>query len=530
MVISNAARNFKEVNLLDTKKANIDFEQPYVEMNQIVKKFGNFTANDNINLKVHKGEVHAILGENGAGKSTLMNILYGLYHPTSGSIRIKGEEVKIDNPNIAIEKGIGMVHQHFMLVPPFTVTENIILGMEPTKGAGVVNIEKAKKDVKELSEKYGLHVDPDSKVEDITVGMQQRVEILKALYRGAEILILDEPTAVLTPQEIKELIQIIRNLTGEGKSIIIITHKLKEIKEAADFCTIIRRGKYIDTVDVEKSTENDLASMMVGREVNFKVDKKPMEVGETVLKIEGLCANDSRDLPALDELSLELKKGEILGIAGIDGNGQSELVEVLTGLKKATAGKVLLGDKDITNKTPLEIFESGLCNIPEDRQKRGLVLDFTVAENMVLETYKTPRFSKGFRLLEENINKFANELIEKFDVRPTDASLKARALSGGNQQKVIIAREVTHDPEVLIATQPTRGLDVGAIEFVHKSLVEQRDKGKAVLLVSLELDEVMSVSDRIAVIYEGQIVGMIEAKDADENTLGLMMAGGANNE
>ncbi|SHJ60384.1 simple sugar transport system ATP-binding protein [Tepidibacter formicigenes DSM 15518] len=511
-------------------KGNIDFSQKVVQMKNITKKFGNFVANDNINLTVHKGEVHALLGENGAGKSTLMNILYGLYQPTSGEIHINEKKVKIDNPNVAIENGIGMVHQHFMLVPPFTVAENIILGMEPVSGLGKIDIEKAIKDVKKLSEQYGLHVDPTAKVEDITVGMQQRVEILKALYRGAEILILDEPTAVLTPQEIKELINIIRNLTKQGKSIIIITHKLKEIKEAADFCTIIRRGKYIDTVDVEKTTEDDLAAMMVGREVNFKVDKKEQELGDVVLKVENLVAKDNRGLNVLNNLSLEVKRGEILGIAGIDGNGQSELVEVLTGLRKCESGSVFINGNNITNKTPKEIFEFGLSNIPEDRQKRGLVLDFTVAENMVLENYSKKEFSKGFRLLEENIKSFARDLIAKFDVRPADETLKARALSGGNQQKIIIAREVTNDPDLLIATQPTRGLDVGAIEFVHKSLVEQRNKGKGVLLVSLELDEVISVSDRIAVIYEGKIVGTVDSKDADENTLGLMMAGGVENE
>ncbi|KXZ39313.1 simple sugar transport system ATP-binding protein [Alkalithermobacter thermoalcaliphilus JW-YL-7 = DSM 7308] len=509
---------------------SIDFTQKAVEMVNITKKFGNFVANDNINLTVHKGEVHALLGENGAGKSTLMNILYGLYKQTSGDIYIYGKKVNIDNPNVAIAHGIGMVHQHFMLIPPFTVAENIILGMEPTKGLNVIDMQKAIEDVREISKKYSLYVDPLAKVEDISVGMQQRVEILKALYRGAEILILDEPTAVLTPQEIKELIQIMRNLTNEGKSIILITHKLKEIKEAADFCTVIRRGKYIDTVDVSKTTEDELASMMVGREVSFKVDKKPMIPSDVVLRVDSLVAKDNRGINVLDGLSLEVRKGEILGIAGIDGNGQSELVEVLTGLRQAESGSVYINGKEVTNKTPREIFESGICNIPEDRQKRGLVLDFTVAENMILENYAKPQFSKGFRLLEENISKFAKELIEKFDVRPNDETLKARALSGGNQQKIIIAREVTNDPDLLIATQPTRGLDVGAIEFVHKSLVEQRNKGKAVLLVSLELDEVMSVSDRIAVIYEGKIVGIVDAKEADENVLGLMMAGGAEGE
>ncbi|WP_313018941.1 ABC transporter ATP-binding protein [Acetoanaerobium noterae] len=495
-------------------------------MKSITKKFGDFIANDNIDLTVHRGEVHALLGENGAGKSTLMNILYGLYTPTDGKIFIEGKEAVIDNPNKAIALGIGMVHQHFMLVPPFTVAENIILGMEPMKTFKQVDMDKAIADVKAISEKYGLYVDPKARVMDITVGMQQRVEILKALYRGAEILILDEPTAVLTPQEIKELIEIIRNLTKEGKTIILITHKLKEIKEAADYCTIIRRGKRIDTVDVSQTDENQLASMMVGREVTFKVDKNDAIYGDTVLKIEDLKAKDNRGLFALNGLNLEVRRGEILGIAGVDGNGQSELVEVITGLKKAESGSVMINGKEIVNTNPRNIMDSGISNIPEDRQKHGLVLDFTVSENMILQNYKKERFSKNGRLLDSNIRQFADELINKFDVRPQNNALKARALSGGNQQKVIIAREVTNDPDLLIATQPTRGLDVGAIEFVHKSLIEQRDKGKGVLLVSFELDEIMSVSDRIAVIYEGKIVGIVDAKDANENQLGLMMAGG----
>ena len=519
--------------------SNVDYSRKVVEMKNITKKFGNFTANDNINLTVHKGEVHALLGENGAGKSTLMNILYGLYHPTSGEIFINGEKVEMDNPNVAISHGIGMVHQHFMLVQPFTVAQNIILGTEPTKGAGVIDMKKAIEDVANISKKYGLHVDPNAKVEDITVGMQQRVEILKALYRGAEILILDEPTAVLTPQEINELMQIIRNLTKEGKSVIIITHKLKEIKAAADYCTIIRRGKYIGTVKVSETSEDELAAMMVGREVSFKVDKKDPKVGDVVLKVENLKAKDSRKIQILNNLSLEVRAGEILGIAGVDGNGQSELVEVLTGLRKADSGSVKINGKEVLNKKPLDIFKKGIKNIPEDRHKRGLILDFTVAENTVLQRYKEKRFSNKGVLKNQEIENHAKDIIEEFDVRPTDYTLKVRALSGGNQQKVIIGREVdnirvdreaTGETQLLIATQPTRGLAVGAIEFVHKALVDQRDKGNAVLLVSLELDEVMNVSDRIAVIYEGEIVGIVDAKDADENTLGFMMAGGAEHE
>ncbi len=508
----------------------IDFNQKVIEMKNITKKFGDFTANDNVNLLVHKGEVHALLGENGAGKTTLMNILYGLYQPTSGEIYISGEKVKVTDPNVAIKKGIGMVHQHFMLMEPFTVAENIILGMETTKGLGILDMDKAIEEVKELAQKYGLYVDPMAKIHEISVGMQQRVEILKALYRGAEVLILDEPTAVLTPQEIHDLIKIIRNLTKEGKSIIIITHKLKEIKQVADYCTIIRRGKHIDTVDVSEVSENELASKMVGREVSFKVEKEEREAKDIALEIKDLVVKDNRGIKSVDGLSLEVRLGEILGIAGIDGNGQSELLEAITGLRKIESGEIHIKGHDITNKTPREIIENKIATIPEDRQKRGLIMDFTVAENMILENYNKEPFAKNGILDYLNIKNFAKDLIEKFDVRPKNEILKARSLSGGNQQKVIIAREVTNDPDVLIAAQPTRGLDVGAIEYVHSALVRQRDNNKAVLLVSLELDEIMNVSDRIAVIYEGKIVGVMDAKDADENKLGLMMAGGGKNE
>lgn len=505
---------------------NIDFNMKAVEMKNITKKFGDFTANDNIDLTVHKGEIHALLGENGAGKTTLMNILYGLYQPTSGEIYINGKKVEITNPNVAIKLGIGMVHQHFMLVDTFTVTQNIILGMEETNSLGVLNLNKASQKVEELSKKYGLHVDPNAYIQDISVGMQQRVEILKALYRGADILILDEPTAVLTPQEIDELMEIIRSLTNQGKTVIIITHKLKEIKQVADYCTIIRRGKKIDTVKVEDVSEEQLASMMVGRNVSFKVDKVDREPGEVVLEIENLYVKDNRGLDAVKGLSLKLRKGEVLGIAGVDGNGQKELLEALTGLRKVESGKIIMNGKDITNLSPREIIDSGINNIPEDRQKRGLVLDFTVAENMILENYHKKPFSSGGRLNHKAINDFATELVEKFDVRPRNIKQFAGALSGGNQQKVILAREITNNPEVLIAAQPTRGLDVGAIEYVHKYLIEQRDKGKAVLLISFELDEVMDVSDRIAVIYDGKIVDILDAKTADEKTIGLLMAGG----
>lgn len=508
------------------KQRNVDMDTVVIQMKDIVKKFGTFVANDGVNLTVHKGEVHAILGENGAGKSTLMNVLYGLYRPTSGDILVGGKKVEIDSPKLAIELGIGMVHQHFMLVQPFSVTENIILGMEPKKGL-TVDLKKAREEVKAISERYNLQVDVDAKVEDISVGMQQRVEILKVLYRGADILILDEPTASLTPQEIEELIEIIGNLTRDGKTVILITHKLKEIKASADFCTIIRRGKYIDTVDVDDVNENELASMMVGRNVEFVVDKKELKPGENVLVVNDLHGKDYRGIEILKGFNIHVRKGEIVGIAGIDGNGQSELVEMLTGLKKADSGQVMINGEDIFNASPRTVFKKGVSSIPEDRQKHGLILDFTVAENMILQNFGEPEFSKNGVLKKGAISEFTNKLIEKFDVRPNDCENKfAGQLSGGNQQKVIIAREVTNDKDLLIAVNPTRGLDVGAIEFVHKYIVDQRNKNKAVLLVSFELDEIMSLSDRINVIYDGKIVGEVNGKEADENTLGLLMAGG----
>lgn len=510
--------------------SHIDENTAVIQMKDIVKKFGDFVANDHINLTVHKGEVHAILGENGAGKSTLMNVLYGLYQPTEGTIAINGKKVVIDGPKKAIEMGIGMVHQHFMLVQPFTVTENIILGMEPMKGVRV-DLKTARQKVIEISERYNMKVDPDAKIEDISVGMQQRVEILKVLYRGAQNLILDEPTASLTPQEIAELIEIIDNLTADGKSVILITHKLKEIKASADYCTIIRQGKYIDTVKVSDVDENALASMMVGRDVEFKVEKKEQEAGEVVLDVQNLHAKDYRDVEILKGLNLSVRKGEIVGLAGVDGNGQSELVEILTGLRKGESGKVLLKGEDVFNKTPKELFDKGITSIPEDRQKHGLVLEFSVAENLILQNFEKEPYAKKGILQKKVITDHASDLIDKFDIRPRGCEERlAGQLSGGNQQKVIIAREVTNDSDLLIAVNPTRGLDVGAIEFVHRYLVEQRNKNKAVLLVSFELDEIMSLSDRIEVIFDGQIAGSVAGKDADENTLGLMMAGGKKNE
>ena len=508
------------------KVSHVDGKTIAIQMKDIVKKFGDFTANDHINLTVHKGEVHAILGENGAGKSTLMNVLYGLYRPTSGEIFVDGKQVSIDSPKKAIEMGIGMVHQHFMLVPPYTVTENIILGMEPRKGL-VVDLKEARKRVQEISERYNMQVDPDAKIEDISVGMQQRAEILKVLYRGADILILDEPTASLTPQEIQELIEIIGHLTADGKSVILITHKLKEIKASADYCTIIRQGKYIRTVKVDEVDEHDLASMMVGRDVEFVVDKKPLTPGEVVLSVKDLHGKDYRDVEILKGLDLTVRRGEIVGLAGVDGNGQTELVEILTGLKKGDSGQVTVNGQDIFNATPREIFDRGITSIPADRQKHGLVLEFSVAENLILQNYGKEPFSKKGILQNKAIMEHAKKLVEKFDVRPAGSETRpAGTLSGGNQQKVIIAREVTNDSDLLIAVNPTRGLDVGAIEFVHRYLVEQRNKNKAVLLVSFELDEIMSLSDRIEVIFDGKITGGMAGKDADENTLGLMMAGG----
>lgn len=512
------------------KTSHMDESQVMVRMKDIVKKFGTFTANDHINLTVHKGEVHAILGENGAGKSTMMNVLCGLYKPTSGQIFIKEKEVHFSSPKDAIDIGIGMVHQHFMLIQPFTVTDNIILGIEPVKGLAI-DKATARKKVMELSERYGMKVDPDARIEDISVGMQQRVEILKVLYRGADTLILDEPTASLTPQEIEGLMEIIDNLTKDGKSVILITHKLKEITASSDYCTIIRQGKYIRTVNVDEVTENDLAAMMVGRDVNFKVDKKDQEPGEVVLEVRDIHARDYRDVEVLKGLDLTVRRGEIVGLAGVDGNGQTELVEILTGLKKAKSGSVKMLGKEVINHTPKETFESGISSIPADRQKHGLILDFSNEDNLILQHFEEAPYSNKGILNRRAIRAHATELIEAFDVRPRGCeAAPAGTLSGGNQQKVIIAREVTNDKDLLIAVNPTRGLDVGAIEFVHKYLVEQRNKNRAVLLVSFELDEIMSLSDRIEVIFDGQITGSVPGKNADEKELGYMMAGGRKNE
>ena len=493
-------------------------------MLNIRKEFPGIVANDNVTLQVKKGEIHALLGENGAGKSTLMNVLFGLYQPEQGEIRVNGEPQKITSPNIANELGIGMVHQHFMLVDPFTVTENIILGKEPSK-AGKIDLKEASEEVRKLSEQYQLRVDPHAKIADISIGMQQRVEILKTLYRGAEILIFDEPTAVLTPQEIKELITIMKALVKEGKSIILITHKLKEIMEVCDRVTVIRKGQGIGTVTVSETNPNELASLMVGREVLFKTEKTEGVPTDVVLDVKGLEVKDARGVSAVRNLDLTVRAGEIVGIAGVDGNGQSELIEALAGLRKTTAGSIQLNGKEIRNLKPRKITESGVGHIPEDRHKHGLVLDYSIGENIVLQTYYQQPFSKGGILNSRKIFEKARSLIKSYDVRTPSEYTPARALSGGNQQKAIIGREVDRNPDLLIAAQPTRGLDVGAIEFIHKRLIEQRDAGKAVLLISFELDEIMNVSDKIAVIYEGEIVAIVNPKETTEQELGLLMAG-----
>jgi general nucleoside transport system ATP-binding protein len=495
-----------------------------IEMLNIRKEFPGIIANDNITLQLKKGEIHALLGENGAGKSTLMNILFGLYQPEKGEIRVNGKAVKITNPNIANDLGIGMVHQHFMLVDKFTVTENIILGKEPKSG-GSIDLKRAEKEVREISERYNLSVDPRAKISDISVGMQQRVEILKTLYRGADIIIFDEPTAVLTPQEIIELIHIMKALIREGKSIILITHKLKEIMEVCDRVTVIRKGKGIGTLTVKDTNPTELANLMVGREVVFKTEKSESNPKENVLEITNLVVSDVRGVQAVRGLNLTLRGGEIVGIAGVDGNGQTELIEAITGLRKSESGSIKLNGKEIRNLKPRKITESGMGHIPEDRHKHGLVLDFPIGENMALQTYYQKPFSRSGVLSFKEIYKKAKQLISEFDVRTPSETTLARSLSGGNQQKAIIGREVDRNPDLLIAAQPTRGLDVGAIEFIHKRLIDQRDNGKAVLLISFELEEVLNVSDRIAVIYEGEIVAIVDPKTTSEQELGLLMAG-----
>ena len=503
-----------------------------IEMLNITKKFPGIIANDNITLQLKKGEIHALLGENGAGKSTLMSVLFGLYQPEEGTIKKDGQVVKIEDPNDANDLGIGMVHQHFKLVECFTVLDNIILGVEPNK-YGFLQKKEAREKVLALSERYGLKVDPDALIEDITVGMQQRTEILKMLYRENEILIFDEPTAVLTPQEIDELMQIMKNLAAEGKSILFISHKLAEIMAVADRCTVLRKGKYIGTVETKKSSVEELSAMMVGRDVNFHVAKQPANPGDVVLDIEHMSvASKLHKKDAVHDVSLKVRRGEIVCLAGIDGNGQSEFVYGLTGLEPVTAGSITLLGKDITHAPIRRRSVMGMSHIPEDRHKHGLVLDYSLEDNLVLQRYFEPDFtSKAGFLRRDNIRAYAERLIEGYDVRSGQGPVTmARAMSGGNQQKAIIAREMDRDPELLVAVQPTRGLDVGAIEFVHKKLVEQRDAGKAVLLVSLELDEVMDVPDRILVMYEGEIVGELDPKTTTQEELGLYMAGAKRDE
>ena len=491
-----------------------------VEMLNIRKEFPGVVANDDITLKVQKGEIHALLGENGAGKSTLMSILFGLYQPDSGVIKIRGQEVRMTDPNVANALGIGMVHQHFQLIHNFTVTENIVLGLKGEKA----DIKKATKRVKELSEQYGLHIEPDAIIEHTSVGMQQRVEIMKMLYRDAELLIFDEPTAVLTPQEIQDLIKIMRNLVREGKSLILITHKLKEIKAIADRCTIIRRGKMINTVTVAETSEQEMADMMVGRSVTFRVEKKKAEPGEVILDIENLSVKNQRVL-GLKDFSLQVRAGEIVGLAGVDGNGQSELVEAISGLVKAESGVIRLRDRDITTLPIRERMNAGLAHIPEDRQKHGLVMDFSIEDNLVLKKYNTSPYSKRGILNREAISDHAQGHSVVYVRAGQGQHSPAYTLSGGNQQKAVVGREIDSNPDLLIAVQPTRGLDVGAIEYIHKRLVEQRDSGKAVLLVSLELDEIMNLSDRIAVICHGELVDVVDADKTNENEIGLMMTG-----
>ncbi len=498
-----------------------------IEMVGITKRFPGIVANDNITLQLRRGEIHALLGENGAGKSTLMSVLFGLYQPEEGIIKKDGKVVSIKNPNDANALGIGMVHQHFKLVECFTVLDNIIMGVEPTNKLGFLQKKEARKKVLELSERYGLQVDPDALVSDITVGMQQRTEILKMLYRDNEILIFDEPTAVLTPQEIDELMQIMRNLAAEGKSILFISHKLSEILAVSDRCTVLRKGKYVGTVNTKDTTAEQLSAMMVGRNVNFHVEKKEREPGNVILKVENMTvASRSHGNNAVKNVSFEVREGEIVCLAGIDGNGQTELVYGLTGLEPMVSGKITFLDKDISKTSIRARNAMGLSHIPEDRHKHGLVLDYSLEDDIVLQRYWEPEFTKGGFLRRNNIRSYADRLIDQYDIRSGQGAVTiARSMSGGNQQKAIVAREIDRAPKLLIAVQPTRGLDVGAIEYIHKQIIAQRDAGKAVLLVSLELDEVMDVSDRILVMYEGEIVGELDPKTTTAEEMGLYMAG-----
>jgi ABC-type uncharacterized transport system ATPase subunit len=502
-----------------------DEAPPVLELRGMTKRFPGVLANDRVDFDLQPREVHALLGENGAGKSTLMNTVYGLYRPDEGEIRMNGGPISLHSPKDAIEHGIGMVHQHFMLIPVMTVAENIVLAGEPTQGRVLLDYDTALDRVRELSNRFGLAVDPRARVQNITVGQQQRVEILKALYRGAEILILDEPTAVLTPQEAEELFEIIRGLKEEGKSIIFITHKLREVLEIADRITVLRRGKKIETLSRGGATESGLARLMVGREVLLRVEKEPAAPEEPLLKVDGLRVLDDRGLEAVRGASFDVRAGEIVGLAGVDGNGQAELVEALGGLRHPSAGRILVAGHDVTGRSARRVLDTGLGHIPEDRHRRGLVLDFSLAENLALHDYRRPPNSRLGWLFPRRVIEAARRLLKLFDVRGGGPLTRAAALSGGNQQKVVLAREISRNPSVLLAAQPTRGLDVGAIESVHRRLVETRDGGKAVLLVSLELEEILSLSDRILVMYEGEIVGEF-TPDVSEEELGIAMTGG----
>ncbi|MBV9327837.1 MAG: ABC transporter ATP-binding protein [Chloroflexi bacterium] len=500
---------------------------PVLEVRGIVKSFGALRANDHVDLQLFPGEVLALLGENGAGKTTLMNVLYGLTSPDAGQILLEGQEVQFESPKDAITRGIGMVHQHFMLIPPLTVAENLMLGAESTVGPGVLDSNKVRRRVRELSASYGLPVDPDALVRDLPVGIQQRVEILKALYRQARVLILDEPTAVLTPQEATDLFRVMRTLATEQRtSIVFITHKLHEVFQVADRIVVLRQGKVVGTLTPGEATGESLAAMMVGRPVLLRVDKGAPHPGEIVLRVTNLRVLSDRGLPAVDGLSLEVRAGEILGIAGVQGNGQTELVEALSGLRPAASGSIALLDRDVTRSSARRLVDSGEAHIPEDRQKHGLVLSYPVADNLVLRTYERPPFARGVQIVREAIVRFAQRLAQEFDIRARSVGVTAATLSGGNQQKVIVARELTRGGRLLVAAQPTRGVDVGSTEFIHRKLVSARDAGMAVLLVSAELDEVLSLADRIAVMYRGRVAGVLEPDEATPEVLGYMMATG----
>lgn len=496
-----------------------------IEMLNITKEFPGIKANDDITLRIKPGEIHALLGENGAGKSTLMSILFGLYQPEKGVIKVREQLQKITNPNKANDLGIGMVHQHFKLVDVYSVLENIILGKETTRKF-TIDKKLAREKILKLSEKYHLAIEPDMKIEDISVGMQQRVEILKMLYRDAEILIFDEPTSVLTPQEIKELMNIMKNMIKEGKTILFITHKLKEIKEVADRCTVIRRGQVVDTVNVADVSLEKMAELMVGRKVSFKTEKAPANPKEVTLEVSNLNVLDQRKLPAVKDVSLKARRGEILGIAGVDGNGQTQLVEAITGLRKIESGHIKVCGKDISNLSIRKRYENGMGHVPEDRHRHGLVLEYSLEDNMILQSYYLQPYSKNGLLKRKAIREHTDKLVEQFDIRAGKGAVTgARSMSGGNQQKAILAREIDRSPSVMIVVQPTRGLDVGAIEYIHKRIVEERDNGKTILLVSLELDEILNLSDRIAVMYDGKIAGELDASEADEIKIGQLMAG-----